>query len=80
MDTEVVHPFKVTLYCIVLLPALIKLTSPLFKSTVAIEELLELHTPPVVLFVRLIVLPTHPPVGPAIDATSGGNFTFTFVV
>ena len=75
-----VQPFTVTSYCMVLVPALIKITFPVLTSTVATEVLEELQIPFGVLFVKLMELPTQPPIGPAIGETTGGSFTITLVL
>ncbi len=58
-------------------PAATPVTIPDVLPTVAVAMLLLLHVPPVVVFVRVEVPPTHTDAVPKFDAGSG--FTVMFV-
>ena len=80
MVTDELHPFAVTVYVIVVLPAATPVTTPVDASTVAVAVLLELQTPPAVALVSVVVEPTHTPVVPLIAATTGNPLIVTAVV
>ena len=73
--TDELHPFVVTVYVIVVLPAATPVTTPVDASTVAVAVLLEVQTPPAVALVSAVVEPTHTPVVPLIAATVGSGLT-----
>ena len=55
-----VQPFAlVTLYVIVALPAATPVTTPVLEFTVAVAVLLELHVPPKVVLLNVVVDPIH---------------------
>ena len=73
--TDELHPFAVTVYVIVVLPAATPVTTPVDASTVAVAVLLDVQTPPAVALVSAVVEPTHTPVVPLIAATVGSGLT-----
>ena len=73
--TDALHPFVVTVYVIVVLPAATPVTTPVDASTVAVAVLLELQTPPAVALARAVVEPAHTCVVPLIAATVGSGLT-----
>jgi hypothetical protein len=62
----------------IMLPALIPVTTPVVASTVALRVLLLLHVPPVLGWVSVVVSPTHTLGVPAMAANV--LFTVTTVV
>lgn len=72
------NPF-VTVYVMVVLPTLTPVTTPA-PDTVAIDELLLVHTPPEVVLEKVTDASRHTPEGPVITATTGKGFTVTVVV
>ena len=72
------HPFVVTVYVIVALPADSPVTTP-FASTDAIVLSDDVQTPPVVALVNAVVDPSQTSVVPVIAATTGIAFTVTVV-
>ena len=70
--TELVHPFElVNVYVIVAVPADTPLTAPVIEFTVATALFDEVHAPPEVVFVNVVVEPTHALITPPIGASVG---------
>ena len=74
VDTESLHPLAfVTTYLIVVLPALTGVRTPLLLM-VATLVVVELHTPPTVALLKVLVLPIQTLVAPVMAATVGKGF------
>src|SRR6478735_8229669 len=73
------QPFVVTVYEMMLVPAVTPLTTPLL-SIVATDSLLLLHTPLAVASLKVVVNPAHTLVVPLIAATTGIALTVIVVV
>ena len=74
-----IHPFVVTVYVIVAVPAATPVTTPVEASTVA-TALDDDQTPPVVALVNVVAEPAHTSVVPLIAATTGRALTVTACV
>ena len=64
---------------IVDVPALTPVTVPVMLLTVATDASEDVHTPPEVVLVNVVVEPTHASVVPPIAASVGNAFTLTVV-
>jgi hypothetical protein len=62
---------------IVALPAVTPVTLPVIEFTVATAVLEEVHTPPAVVLVKIVLEPIHAFVVPPIAARTGKSFTVT---
>jgi hypothetical protein len=74
-----IHPFVVTVYVIVAVPAATPVTTPVEASTVA-TALDDDQTPPAVALVNVVAEPAHTSVVPLIAATTGRALTVTACV
>ena len=74
-----IHPFVVTVYVIVAVPAATPVTNPVEASTVA-TALDDDQTPPAVALVNVVAEPAHTSVVPLIAATTGRALTVTACV
>ena len=74
-----IHPFVVTVYVIVAVPAATPVTTPVEASTVA-TALDDVQTPPAVALVNVVAEPAHTSVVPLIAATTGRALTVTACV
>ena len=78
--TDALHPFVVTVYVIVVLPAATPVTTPVDALTVAVAVLDDVQTPPAVTSDKVVVEPSHTEVVPVIAATVGNALIVTVVV
>jgi hypothetical protein len=69
----------VYVYVIVAVPALTPVTDPVDELTIAVAVFELDHVPPVVVFAKLTLDPSHTDVVPVIAATVGNAFTVTVV-
>ena len=78
--TAFVQPFElVYVYVIVAEPDATPVTSPVIEFTVATVASLLVQAPPAVVFVKIVVEPTHALFVPEIAARVGNAFTLTVV-
>ncbi len=68
---EIVQPLAVMVYDMSADPGPVPVTTPVVLTTVATAVLLLLHVPPVVVFVSVVVAPSHTENEPPIAAGSG---------
>ena len=76
LDTQL---FVVTVYVIVAVPAATPVTTPVLEFTVATAVFDDVHTPPAVALVNVVVEPAHTSVVPLIAATTGIALIVTVV-